>query len=383
MIRVRFVPGVCFLTLLIGAAPPRATAQTVGQPVLGLVQGGNALVRFTTAAPGTISATIPVTGLAAGETLEAIDYRPATGLLYGLATDGTNAAVHLYTINPATGAAIAVGGSVTLPTPGTAWDISFNPVVDRIRVVNNQDENARLVPDSGALAADDANLTPPTATIDAVAYTNQVAGATTTTLYALNQATNSLAVIGGMGGTPSPNGGVATDIGPLGITFGGSTNALDIATNNTAYAVIRPVSGVSALYTINLTSGAATLVGALGDGTLAIDDIAIIDPSLTISPPTGTYTTRQSFDLVFLVDAQGRSVTSGTATFDGLDVTAFIAACVRPGMGAGGVVSFRCPGIGGPVIGTGTYTFQLRLVLNDSSIVQRSVTWTVIPVTEP
>jgi hypothetical protein len=52
-------------------------------------------------------------------------------------------------------------------------------------------------------------------------------------------------------------------------------------------------------------------------------------------------------------------------------------------MGAGGVVSFRCPGIGGPVIGTGTYTFQLRLVLNDSSIVQRSVTWTVIPVTEP
>jgi hypothetical protein len=350
---------------------------------LALVQGTNALVRFNTATPGTVGTPVAVTGLAAGETLRAIDYRPANGGLYGLAVDGTNAAVHLYAINPTTGTATAAGAAVTLPTPGTAWDINFNPVVDRIRVVNDQDENARLVPDTGALAADDTNLSPGTVSVDAVAYSNPVSGATQTTLYALNSQTNSLATIGGVNGTPSPNGGVVTDIGALGITFAGSPAALDISTNNVAFAVLRPVSGASSLYTINLASGTATLVGAVGDGTLAIDDIAIVDPGLTLSPPTGTYTTRQAFDLVFLADTQGRSVTSGTATFDGLDVTSFVAACIRPGTGAAGLVSFRCPDIGGPVVGAGTHSFQVRLVMNDGSLVQRVVTWTVVPITEP
>jgi hypothetical protein len=36
-----------------------------------------------------------------------------------------------------------------------------------------------------------------------------------------------------------------------------------------------------------------------------------------------------------------------------------------------------------PGVGAGIHTFQLRLELNDGSIVQRAVTWTVIPVTEP
>jgi Domain of unknown function (DUF4394) len=325
-----------------------------------------------------------VTGLVAGDTLKAIDYRPANGMLYGLATDASNAVVRLYTINATTGAATAVGTPVTLPTPGTLWDINFNPVVDRVRVVNDQDENARLVPDTGALAGDDTNLSPPTVAVDAVAYTNPVAGATTTTLFALNQTTNSLAIIGGVTGNPSPNTGVVTDIGPLGLTFAGSPTALDIATTNVAFAVLRPVSGAASLYTIDLTTGAAALVGAVGDGTLAIDDIAIVDPGLTLSPPTGTYTNRQSFDLVLLAETQGRTVVSGTATFDGLfDVTSFVAGCIRPGTGPGDVVSFRCADIGGPVIGPGVHTFQVRLVMNDGSMVQRMVTWTVVPVTEP
>ena len=383
MIHSRLVIRILCLVLFAAGVCAPAAAQTVGQPVLALVQGTNTLVRFNTATPGTLGTSIEVTGLAAGETLEAIDYRPANGMLYGMATDGTNAAVRLYTINVTTGAATAVGGSVTLPTPGTAWDINFNPTVDRVRVVNNQDENARLNPDSGALAGDDTNLTPIAAAVEAIAYTNPVAGATTTTLYALNQATNSLAVIGGINGTPSPNGGVVTDVGPLGISFSSSPAAIDIASNNSAFAVLRPAAGASALYAVNLGTGAATLVGAVGDGTLAIDDIAIVDPSLTLSPPTGTYTSRQAFDLVLLADAQGRSVASGTATFDGLDVTSFLAGCIRPGIGAGGVVSFRCPGIGGPVTGAGTHTFTVRLVMNDGSIVQRAVTWTVVAITEP
>src|SRR4029079_1150616 len=142
MMRDRFVTGLLFV-LVAGILSAPAVAQTAGPPALGLVHGTNSLVRFDVIAPGTLGAAIPITGLGAGETLKAIDYRPANGTLYGVTTDGTNA-VHLYSINPTTGAATSVGASVSLPTTGTSWDISFNPVVDRIRIVNDQDENARL-----------------------------------------------------------------------------------------------------------------------------------------------------------------------------------------------------------------------------------------------
>ncbi|MCC6991307.1 MAG: DUF4394 domain-containing protein, partial [Acidobacteria bacterium] len=237
-----------FTFLALACAAPLAQGQVIGQPVLGLVQNGNSLVRFTTDAPGTVGAPVAVTGLAAGDTLKAIDYRPATGMLYAIATDVTNAAVRTYVINPATGAATMVGGQVTLPVAGPTWDINFNPTVDRIRIVNDQDENARLHPDFGTVAGDDTNLSPGPAVVDAVAYTNPFPGATSTTLYALNQTTNSLATIGGINGTPSPNGGVVTDIGPLGITFAGGSTGFDIATNTTGHAVLRPSGGALTLY---------------------------------------------------------------------------------------------------------------------------------------
>jgi Domain of unknown function (DUF4394) len=372
----------CASVLAIAMLAAPATAQSVAQPILGLVRDTNSLVHFSTMTGGALAPPLAVTGLVAGDTLRAIDYRPVNGLLYAIATDGSNAAVRTYTINPATGVATVVGGPVTMLVPSGSWDINFNPTVDRIRVVNDQDENARLVPDNGTLAGNDTNLTV-AAAVDAVAYTNPFAGATVTTLYALNAATNSLALIGGINGTPSPNGGVVTDIGPLGVTFAGSPAAFDIATNNVAWAALRPSGGALSLYTINLTTGAATLIGAVGDGTLILDDIAIVDPALTLSPPTGTYTSRQAFDLVLLANPQGGAVVSGTATFNGADVTGILAGCVRVETAEGGIVSFRCPNIGGPVTGPGTHTFVVRLVTGDGRVVQRSVTWTVVAVSEP
>ena len=142
-----------------------------------------------------------------------------------------------------------------------------------------------------------------------MAYSNPFAGATTTTLYAINQATSSLAMIGGINGTPSPNVGVVTDVGPLGVSITAGPTAFDIATNNTAFAVLRPSGGASTLYTISLATGAATPAGTVGDGTTTFDDIAVVDPGLILSPPSGTYTSRQNFDIVLLADPQGRSVT--------------------------------------------------------------------------
>lgn len=385
---VTFWSCVVFVAIL-AISPRPARAQASGQTLVGLVQGTNTLVLFTSAAPGTLIGTLPVTGLVAGDTLKSIDFRPATGVLYATATDAANTQVRTYTISAATGVATAVGVA-TLPTAGALWGLSFNPTVDRMRVVNDQDENARINPDSGALAGDDANLTPGTVTVDAVAYDNQIAGVTATTLFALNQATNSLALIGGIGGSPSPNIGVVTDIGPLGVTFAGAPAGFDIAVNGTAFATLRPSGGAQALYTVNLTSGAATLVGAVGDGTLTLDAIAVVDPLLMISPGTGTYTTRQRFDLVLIADSQGRAITTGTATFDGIDVTPFLASCIIPGVTMApsrftttGLTTFRCPNLGGPVVGPGEHTLQVRLVLSDGSPMQSSVSWRVLAVAEP
>ncbi len=155
------------------------------------------------------------------------------------------------------------------------------------------------------------------------------------------------------------------------------------ATGNAAFAALRPSGGGLSLYTINLATGAATLVGLIGDGTLALDDVALVDPGLIVSPPSGTYSSRQAFDIVLLADLQGRALTGGTATFNAIPVTAFLTSCLRPGSAAGGVLSFRCPNVGGPATGPGTHTFVVRLQLSDGTPVQRSVTWTVLAVSEP
>ncbi|HEY1187672.1 MAG TPA: DUF4394 domain-containing protein, partial [Gemmata sp.] len=115
----------------------------------------NTLLRFDSAAPGTIVSTTPVTGLGAGETLQAIDYRPRTGQLVGItfpaASTGDNPA-KTYTINPLTGAATLVGTStaITNGSDSVSGDIDFNPTVDRLRYVSEALANARLNPNNGA-----------------------------------------------------------------------------------------------------------------------------------------------------------------------------------------------------------------------------------------
>ena len=70
--------------------------------------------------------------------------------------------------------------------------------------------------------------------------------------------------IGGANGNPSPNGGIVTPLGPLGLNAG-PRSSFDIAEDGTAYAVFN-VNALESLYTIDLSRGTATLVGVLGAG---------------------------------------------------------------------------------------------------------------------
>ena len=108
----------------------------------------NQLVRFAGNTPGTVLSTIAITGLQGGESILAIDVRPATQALYALGSTS-----RLYVINPSTGAATQVGSAGAFTLSGTSFGMDFNPVVDRIRVVSDTEQNLRLNPNDGTLSA--------------------------------------------------------------------------------------------------------------------------------------------------------------------------------------------------------------------------------------
>jgi Domain of unknown function (DUF4394) len=281
-------------------AVPAAAAPPGGELAVGLI-GGHHLVRFNTAAPGSTSAVVTITGLAPGETIHGIDVQPATGALLGLAISDTVSPDlgRLYTINPATGAAVAVGGGALIPgfADGARNSVDFNPVVDRLRVVNTADQNLRLNPNTGTVSAFDIALNPPGQQVASVAYDQNVVGTATTTLWALT-AGGQLATIGGVNGPPSPNTGMLTTVGPLGVTPDGPGIGFDISGQGSVYASIR-VGSIDGLYTVDLVSGAVTLVGTIGDGTLGVLDIALLPtpvPSgaaqLAALPPARLYDSR-------------------------------------------------------------------------------------------
>ena len=222
----------------------------------------NALIRFDSATPGTlIAGPIAITGLSGGETILGIDYRPATAKLYGLSNQS-----RLYILNATTGAATLVG-TLTVALTGTEFGIDFNPMVDRIRVVSDSDQNIRVHPDTGAVAAVDTALNfaggdvhaSANPTVVGSAYTNNFAGAVSTTLYGIDTNFDILVI------HSNPNGGTLNTVGPLGLNAS-TTLGFDIeGPSNTAFAAMIELSS-SALYTINLTTGAATQIGGIGGG---------------------------------------------------------------------------------------------------------------------
>lgn len=228
-------------------------AQTTTPTTVFGLNAANQIVRFNSATPGTVTVVATITGLQAGETILATDFRPATGQLYALGSSS-----RLYTINLTTGVATQVGAAGAFTLSGTEFGFDFNPVVDRIRVISNTGQNLRLDPNNGT-AVTDTPLNPATTGATGAAYTNNFAGATSTTLFVID--TNADALFR----QDPANSGTLTRIGGLGVDASGPV-AFDIDANGTAYATLT-VGGVNRLYTINLTTGAATAAAAFPAGT--------------------------------------------------------------------------------------------------------------------
>ncbi len=234
------------------------------------------LMSFNRSAPGTTVGTVAVTGLASGETLLGIDYRPADGMLYGVGSAGA-----IYTIDPSTGAATAkatLRAAAGDDNPFTAlagadFGVDFNPAADRLRVVSNAGQNLRINVDTGDTTTDGA-ITPAAsgvAQVSAAAYTNSFAGTTATQLFVLDASAGTLHL------QDPPNNGTLGAGLPLGVAAT-AVNGFDIdARNNSGYAVVG-AAGSTTLHSINLATGAALAVGVVAGGE-AIKGIALQQPA--------------------------------------------------------------------------------------------------------
>jgi hypothetical protein len=291
---------------LIATVPTVANAATAFYGVT----ADNKLVQFQSDNTAEVPS-LPIRGLAADEKVVGIDIRPLTGDLYGI----TNKS-RIVKILPRNAEAKYVDSKAVDPAlTGSKVGFDFNPTVDKIRVETDAAQNLRIDPITGQLATAPVAATPtpapttaptptpepspgatpdPTPTpapsaatpaptapatmpgkpdgnlqyaagdpgagtapkVTAAAYTNSFPLGTTTELFALDSARRTLVK------QDPPNDGTLKTIGGLNQT--GDPIAFDIAENNAGYAAISTTSGGTniGLYRVNLTTGAATPVGA-------------------------------------------------------------------------------------------------------------------------
>jgi hypothetical protein len=286
----------------------------------------NDLITFDSSTPGTIVSDVPL-AVPAGENVVGMDIRPSDGMLYAV-TDASK----LYLVDPASGTLTQVGATAfTTPLNGSAYGMDFNPVNDTLRIISNADQDNEIDPTTGndtatvvsgvAYAPGDVNAGA-NPNIVGLAYSNNFPAAPVTTLYGIDSRIGELVKIDPEPGLNSP--AQITTVGPIGFTptdFVG----FDILSSGsqTGYAAITPQARISDFYTINLSSGLATLVGQIGNGSQTVVDIAMapVTPGFSFNPTT--YTVSQTAGSVTMtVTRSGIGTAAATVDYMTADDTA-------------------------------------------------------------
>jgi hypothetical protein len=247
----------------------------------GLTSAGR-LVSFSLQSPGTLASDTAVTGLQSGESLVAIDVRPADGLLYGLTNLG-----RLVPVDPRTGVA---GAGITLTAnpsdaaapiyaglSGAHFGMDFHAADDLLRIHSDAGQNLRVVTASG-LVSQDTNLQPPaglgTPQVIGTAYNNSYVGGAATVSFAIDAANNRVVRHSSVAGTLDLI-GAGVDIVAGGIQAQGD---MDIAggENGLVLAALLPTGATqSVLYRIAPATGAGTSIDPIGPPGTILEDFAI------------------------------------------------------------------------------------------------------------
>jgi hypothetical protein len=291
---------------LLAAALLTAPAARAQQSAFAIADGGTTLITFDTSNPGAATAIGDFTLNGTPTFLDAIDFRPQDGQLYGY-LDATNT---LYRVNLTTAALTAI------PTgPGISntnlLGMDFNPLTGRGRIVTDTDQNFALdpaVPGMPAIvqgnpfyAPSDPNAGVVPHVID-IGYTNNIAGAfSSNNLFGIDYGTDTLIHM-------DPVTGKLLTIGALGVDttpFAGFDIFTDATSHaNTAYALLDTTMGnAPTFYTVGLGNGAATSIGAVGGGFTQVHSLAV--EHIEAPPPAVPEPGKAAFGLVFGVGLLG------------------------------------------------------------------------------
>jgi hypothetical protein len=223
--------------------------------------GDNDVVGFDTSNPGAILFDHPIIGLTASESIRGIDFW--NGSVYALGSAG-----NLYTLNYNTGQASLVG-SLGVVLNGASYGVENDPA--GFRIVSELGQNLTANRSTGAATVGPA-INPGGTFLSALAYRSS-----TGTMFGIDSSANTL-------GTFNPATGTYSTIGLLGFDVA-RNNGFDITGSGIAYLASGATSSdVQAnLYTVNLTTGLATLVGLIGQ----VGDNTLLR-GLTIVPEPGT-----------------------------------------------------------------------------------------------
>ncbi len=283
---------------LTGTSNGNLMSLQLSDPTTGYALTNNALIRFNAGNPELALQAVTVSGLTGGDTLQALDYRVSSGELYAIGV-GSGGASRLYKFAvPAEGAtsvaATLVGTLGVNLTTGVGFD--FDPTTGDLRVVTKASQQNIRVGANGVVLGTDSNLTyvgpTPVPGVAGIAYSNNVSGAASTTLYGIDSTARSLVTIDGASG-------LLTTVGLLNsgssIPVPADNVGFDVASNGIAYASMQEGSGNPyRLYNINLDTGAASLIGnTFFDGGLnAVRDITMVVQGQTslIKAGPGTWT---------------------------------------------------------------------------------------------
>lgn len=248
---------VAALVLLVGVAA--AQVPGVGMPgpapspeadSVFVMTAGNVLQEALSTDPGNPRTAIPLTGDPAQQ-IQAMDFRPATGELYGIDTAG-----QLFLIADDGAVATAVGDPIAVPSE--VAEVEFDPVTDLLRVIG-PDLHVLVDPDTAVVT----ELDPLPAGVVALAASDPIHGTPTTTIWAVDATDGVLRRSTGGQDRLELTQGPAFD-GPAATDAARQDSLFDIAQSGQAYLVGN--SGGDALVTkdlvaLDLSTGQGESVG--------------------------------------------------------------------------------------------------------------------------
>lgn len=275
-----------------------ATAAAAAPVGLALGDNGGSLVRIGQLQTASDLSSVDLRDAdGASLTIDDIDYRPATGEVFGY-SDATDT---VYRIDVDSGVATAVAsrpGATAVPTNG----FDFNNVIDAARIVNTQEANLVFRPNASPVdvIGAEAGVTPLAykagdpnegrdPSIFANAYTNAIPMAPSTVQFALDSQWDILATLDNNAGTLNTVGAVMAGGMALDFTENGGFDILSSAEGeNLAYALLAGAQGVG-LYEIALAADAmgmvdARLIGRFGDEFGVLDGLTVYDDGVAPAP---------------------------------------------------------------------------------------------------